>query len=481
VRPLHYHFKLPHLRSEAARADFPHDPRFGAVETYHAPDIADEVGVGWTRIIFYWSELERESPDDWNVFHQPLDRIDREIAGGREVVGMLQDTPAWATDGLPAVGVPRGLYLPVDDPDNVWAGFVRDVVREYKGRVNRWIIWNEPDISLDVYGTQFAGSTEDYYQLVKVAYQAAHEVNPDVKIHLAALTYWHDSAYFERFMDLAKADPDGPSYGYFFDVASTHIYFKPETTAQILDSMKGHMDRTGIVRPIWINETNAPPYDDPTHPWDKPLLPVTQHMQASFLLQEYALALAHGADHIAVYKWIDQPPPPPGYDVYGLLRPDGDPRPAFDAYKLILEHYAGTTTAEQVETGKTQLVILDRGDQTTRVIWSRLEDKVLAVIPALASQGLLIDRGGAQRPINPVFGQYILILDAATCPPDFGCFIGGSPAIIVEESPAIATGTQFEMTFTTLFRTGGTVLFVLAVTGVGWLIYRRRRYSANPS
>ena len=68
------------------------DPRFGVIEAYHEPDIADEVGIGWERIIFYWSELEKEGQDDWNWFHAPLERLDREIEGGRELMGLIQDT-----------------------------------------------------------------------------------------------------------------------------------------------------------------------------------------------------------------------------------------------------------------------------------------------------------------------------------------------------------------------------------------------------
>src|SRR5574341_1365429 len=345
--------------------DTPPDPRFGAVETYHTPEIADEVGVGWTRIIFYWSEIERAGPDDWNWFHAPLDRIDREIAGGREVVGMVVHTPAWATDGLPGAGVPRGLYLPPDDPHNLWAAFFRDLVTAYQGRITHWIIWNEPDIPLDVYGAQWQGTTEDYYQLVRVAYLVANEVDPDIQIHLGALTYWHNPDYLREFLTVASADPTAADNGYYFDAVSAHIYFKPETTGEIIGSLRDALRDFGLERPIWITETNAPPDDDPTHPWDEPLFPVTMDMQASYLIQQFALALVEGVQRIEVYKWIDQPPPPPGYDVYGLLRPDSDPRPAFFAFEVIIRHFSATTGGLQMEQPEMQEVILSRGDLTT--------------------------------------------------------------------------------------------------------------------
>jgi len=455
------------------------DPRFGAVETYHTPELADQTGVGWTRIIFYWSELQRTGPADWNEFHQPLARIDREVQGGREVVGMLVHTPQWATDGVAGAGVPRGLYLPTDDPANLWARFVRKTVGIYKGRVNRWIIWNEPDIPIDTYGAQWQGTIEDYYQLVKVAYVAAHEANPDVKIHLGGLTYWHNPAYLKQFLDVVKADPTAASHGDYFDVVSAHLYFKPETTATIIGSIRANLKDASIDKPIWINETNAPPYDDPTHAWVNPVFPVTQDMQASFLMQEFALAISEGVERIAVYKWIDQPPPQPGFDPYGLLRENGDPRPAFAAYKVILKHYAGATASLHIEDGKVQEVVLARGGKTTRVVWSRLGDSVVMLLPALAPSATRVDQTGAETAIQPVLGYYVLTLGAATCPQGFGCFIGGPPLVIVEDAAADLNpdgrlARNFALTGTTLTR-GGIAGGMALIAGVGFVLWRRKR------
>lgn len=455
------------------------DPRFGAVETYHAPEIADEVGVGWSRILFYWSELERAGPDDWNEFHAPLERIEREVAGGREIVGMLVHTPAWATDGTPGAGVPRGLYRPIDDPENVWAAFVRDVAGIYRGRVDSWVIWNEPDIPMTTYGAQWEGTTADYYQLVKVAYLAAHQVNPDVNIHLGGLTYWHAKDYLREFLTVAGADPTAAEHGCYFDAVTTHIYFQPDTTAEIIGSLRQTLADFQLDRPIWLGETNAPPYDDPTHPWDEPLFPVTQRMQASFLLQEFALALAEGVDRMAVYKWIDQPPPLPGYDVYGLLRPDGDPRPAFAAFRVIVRHYAGTEATLHIDQPEMHEVVLARGERSTRVMWARSSLPVVMVIPALAPSGIWVEQDGTETPATPTLGYYLFLLKGTTCMPNFGCFIGGPPLLLVEEtsadlSPGGRAGQSFSVTTRTL---------LIGIAGLGLLIgvglagYRLRRRS----
>ena len=459
----------------------PPEPRFGAVEAYHAPEIADRSGVGWERIIFYWSEIERDGPDDWNWFHAPLERLDREIAGGREIVGLIQDTPAWATDGLPGVGVPRGLYLPVDDPGNLWANFIRDLVSAYRGRVDRWIIWNEPDIALGDYGAQWEGSTADYYRLVKVAYLAAREVNPDARIHLGGLTYWHNPAYLQEFLTVASQDPTAAEHGYYFDVVSVHIYFKPETTLDIMRSLRETLAGFGLEdKPIWINETNAPPYDDPAQRWENPVFYVTQEMQASFLLQEFALGLAAGAERIAVYKWIDEPPRPPGFEPYGLLRTGGEPRPAFYAFRVITRHYAGTTDALYLEHPDVHQVILERGELTTRVFWARPPRRLVVLVPALADSALLVDQAGSERLIRPVLGRYLLILDGAPCTPEEECLMGGPPLVVVEEaSPASGGGQVMAVTMRTM-----AILLIIPGAGAagligGGLLLRRRRFARD--
>lgn len=415
-------------------ADRP-DQTFGAVETYHTPELADEAKIGWTRIIFYWSELKKDGPATWNEHHAPYWLIDREIEGGREVVGLLQHTPDFATEGSIGSGVPEGLYLPVDDPGNLWAVFVREVVTRYDGRIDRWIVWNEPDIPPDTFGTLWEGSPADYYQLVKVAYLAAHEVNPEVKIHLGGLTYWHNPTYLREFLAAASQDLSAAEHGYYFDVVSLHVYFKPETTVDIVASLRAQLAEFGLSKPIWLNETNAPPFDDPAQPWDQPVFQVTQDMQASFLIQEAALALASDVERIAVYKWIDEPPLQPGFEPYGLLRTDRTPRPAFDAFEVVVTHYANTVDALALDRPELRQVFLNRGQQTTRVLWLKTPAGADVSVPALSDEALLVDRFGQETYLEPRGGAYLLHLDGAPCPLDVECLMGGPPLVLVEQAP----------------------------------------------
>ena len=85
---------------------------------------------------------------------------------------------------------------------------------------------------------------------------------------------------------------------------------------------------------LWINETNAPPSDDPQEPsWSKPrYFRITQAEQAAFVLQEFSLAFAAGASRVEFYKLRNSADHPESIEPYGLLRADDSPRPALAAY-----------------------------------------------------------------------------------------------------------------------------------------------------
>lgn len=419
------------------------DPRFGAVEAFRDPQAASDLNLGWERILFYWSELKRSGPDDaWNIYHVPDGWLDDARKHGREVIGVIESTPPWATDGHAGGGVPRGLYLPIDDPNNLWAGFVRELVTRYAGIVNHWVIWNEPDIEPPDDGVQFDGSVADYYQLVKVAYLVAKQANPNAVIHLAGLTYHHDVVhkrvpYLQRFLDEAQKDPTAPNNHFYFDVVTLHIYFNVDSVYDITQTFFGILRRNGLSKPIWINETNAAPSNDPQNPWTAPLFITDLDQQANFIVQAFAIGLAAGAERVAVYKLSDSPPYPAGFPAFGLVRADGSRRPAYDALKLVTAYFRDTRRARIMRTKPTEIVTLDRGGQTTYVAWSRTNVTTTIALPASASQAVLVGLDGITQTLTAVNGRYSLTLPAAKCnDPNYGCTIGGTPVLVVEEAAA---------------------------------------------
>lgn len=414
-------------------------PRFGIVEAFWSPEQAADLGADWERILFYWSEIQPEGPDDWNTLHVMEEWLRDGEAANREIIGLIKHTPAWATDGALYSGVPRGLYLPLDDPGNLWAGFVRRLVDYYSVRgIHRWIVWNEPDIDVGVHGNEFEGSVEDYYRLLQVAYLVMKERDPQVTVHLAGLTYWHDVAagreqYLDRFLRVVAADPEAAAHDYYFDVLSLHIYFRTETVLPVIAEMDAIQRRYGLAKPIWINETNAAPTLDPLWPVERPQFQVDLEQQAWFLIQAQALAFAAGVESVGVYKFSDVLVEPGG-ESFGLLRADFSERPAFQAQRTAIRQLRDFAGADAASTPDYHIVTFSHPSRVTRVLWSRQPVALNVQLPALAAGATLVDALGNERSLTASNGSYEIELGGARCYED--CIIGGPPLFVVEAAPA---------------------------------------------
>ena len=211
----------------------------------------------------------------------------------------------------------------------------------------------------------WGGSTKDFIQLLRVAYTVAKEANPNTTIHLAAVTHWHNEHWFGKFLDALVADPNAAVNNYYFDVATLHIYFQPETVYDLTAHYYRLMHNRDIYKPIWIAETNAAPSQDPAWPVPNAQFNISLEEQAIFIIQAFSLGLAAGAERIAVYKMADtetdrvaDPEP------FGLVRLDGSRRPAFTAYQVATTYLSGFRGGSWDRRDDISIVTIDRGQQT---------------------------------------------------------------------------------------------------------------------
>ena len=343
----------------------PGDTRFGINEGFAAAGFARQLGARWTRWVVEWSEVQRTpSLEEFNLFYIDPETLRQELRHGYKMMAVLKSTPPWAQTN-PAQGVrsvPAGLDLPVDDPGNTWAAFVKDIARRYAGRIDTWAIWNEVEIpptgTNAVYNT-WAGTLEQYYRLLKVAWQAAHTVNPKARILLSPYSYHKDKGWLERFLRTAARDPEAREHGFFFDILGLNLY---RNAHDLYDRKRGGVpwaaeapDRVGVdqilagfqlQKPVWITEMNSMPYDETqVEGWDPARkvdgLRITQAEQASFVIQAYALGIAAGYETLFWQAMQDDRPPVPD-ELWGLVRYNPDPlntdparvRPAYTAYQV---------------------------------------------------------------------------------------------------------------------------------------------------
>ncbi|MDT8307291.1 MAG: peptidase MA family metallohydrolase [Anaerolineae bacterium] len=433
--------------SAAARPAETLDWRFGIVESYEAPQQASKAGAAWTRVRFHWKHIWGDSSDTWEA---PIsdEALAAELGAGREVVGLLIGTPDWVRDERL---LPRGLWLAHDDPGNLWATFVRQAVSRYAGRIDHWIIWNEPDIwEKSAPGHTWDGDAADFAQLQRVAYRVATEANPSAVVHLAAFTYFWDAnyqreQYFARLLSELESDPQAAEYDYYFDVATAHLYFQPNLIYEIIVEFKAIMAAHGLDKPLWLVETNAPPVDDPKWPVPEYTLSVTLDEQAAFVPQALASALAAGAERVAIYKLKDlESDAGANPEPFGLLRADGSARPAFDSYSIAVRYLAGAREIIRERWDEVGQIRLEQGVRpktfTTTVLFARLPAAQTAVVPATGEEAILVDMWGKQKRIRPEASMYAVELPAARCSQSIGdyCMIGGDAYYLVQ---AAAGGT----------------------------------------
>lgn len=417
------------------------DWRFGIVETVESPADAAAAGAAWTRVRFHWAQIQAGGPDAWTPAVDD-EAIDEEVDAGRLVVGLLIGIPDWARDeGL----LPRGLWLPPDDPGNLWAGFVRQVVSRHRGRIDHWIIWNEPDIwDKDAPGHTWDGDVEAFAQLQRTAYVVAREANPAAVVHLPAFTYFWDAnydrpQYLGRLLDVIAADPEAAAHNFYFDVATAHLYFQPHRIYEIIDAFRQIMVDRGLDKPLWLVETNAPPIDDPAWPVSEPTLRVTLNEQAAFIPQALSVALAAGAERVAVYKLKDlESDRAANPEPFGLLRMDGSRRPAFTTYQVAARYLSGMQRAERQRWDEVGQIRLDQGAYSTTVLFSRLPAPQEARVPATAAEAVLVDMWGEEKQtLRAEDGAFSVELPPALCSQPIGdyCMIGGSAFYLIQAAP----------------------------------------------
>ncbi len=455
----------------------PRDPRFG-IDEGEKNQASKDTGIGWERLTFSWSAIQPNGPTDFraDLVFTPQ-QLAAELNSGVQVVGLLEFTPPWAQSN-PSDGqrsVPKNLNLAWDDPNNYWGQFTRQMAAHYAGAIDTWIIWNEPEIRPSDNGNgpawTWAGGPEDYLQLLRVAYKNIKLANPSAKVIFAGTAYWADKnagreQFFQRVLDAYKSDSTARDSNFYFDAVAFNIYRAPDDIYRIPVEMKRLMRKYGIDKPLWLTETNAMPFD-PAVPCAERFANnpsnVSLDVQAAYVVQALAMALAAGWDRIGWYQMTDSDSCAESA-IWGLARDDGSLRPAYTAFKTAVQWLNGAQNVKFVPYDReTQAwgtpwpvnpdsyypnwevyqVVADRGDQRISILWNADGAPLRARIPKVGSSTVRIDKLGNQQPLEDVDGWYVVDLGPASArgpqDPNGYFFIGGDPVIIVQNGMPAGT------------------------------------------
>lgn len=182
-------------------------------------DLIESLGVKNVRLLVPWifvqptdpmgAPVDWEADLDWAKLDQIVYEADRR---GMGILGVLQWSPDWATDG------PTGSGHPSDVQD--FADFAAAVADRYRDKITAYEVWNEPNASF------FWNPIDpvEYTRLLQATYTSLKSVNPDITVVgavVSATLTWGDATMnavdFVEAMYAAGADG-------FFDAISIHPY-----------------------------------------------------------------------------------------------------------------------------------------------------------------------------------------------------------------------------------------------------------------
>jgi hypothetical protein len=429
-------------------------PVLGIVDAGRSPAAALRAGASWDRALFLWQLIQPNGPQDWNLdSYVDQAKLTTTLKTGLPVTGVVQGTPGWADtdyhDG--ASGVPTGLDYPVDDPRNTFGQFMLHLVRAYKGRITTWVIWNEPDFLPGESGTwwTWSGNAADFYRLLKTAYRAVKEADPNATVVFPATTYFADAVhnrelFLSRVLQEANKDPEAPPNGYFFDAVGVNLYCSLDAVYRVHGIYTSILAQYQLQKPLWLTETNCPVYNDATVP-EPASGRITTSEQAAYLIEAIALARAAGYQRIGWYTMVDHDASSGIVDRWGLLRADGSARPAYSAFLAaaaylsrsdVVVHLAPFGTATANGWPLTRIVVDDPLQHTrVQVLWRTSDGPSTVNVEAFGTAAQLVDPlGFASNAVRTDSGWTVPLppprVPEPSDPPGFES--GGYPVLLVE-------------------------------------------------
>ncbi len=203
-----------------------------------------EMGAPWIVEYFPWGYIE---PAKGQFSWQHADTVvNHAVNQGLTVIARLDFVPEWAR--------PENTTFRYLDEEHYrdYGDFVYAFVDHFKGRVDYFVIWNEPNLSFE-WGYRPV-DPEAYTELLKLAYSRAKEANPDCHILSGGLAptiaregnEWglSDLIFLQRMYDAGAKD--------YFDIMAIHAYgyvFPPDDPPA---ENKINLARAELIREVMV-------------------------------------------------------------------------------------------------------------------------------------------------------------------------------------------------------------------------------------
>lgn len=177
------------------------------------------------------------------------------------------------------------------EPRNLddWRTYVRTVVTRYKGRIQAYEIWNEPNLK-----DFWTGTTDQMLTLTKEASQIIHSVDPHAIVVSPSATADFGLPWLAEFLKKGG--------GQYVDVIGYHFYVNPQTKlpedmVPLIQSVRRTISENNLGNiPLWNTESN----------WLTPARFDSDEIAAGFLARAFILAWAAGVQRFYWYAWDNQ-------------------------------------------------------------------------------------------------------------------------------------------------------------------------------
>jgi hypothetical protein len=281
-------------------------------------NLLDEMGVNWILRTFDWYEIEKEK----GVFDfSALDEyVEFAVKENKKIIAVLAYESSWLNSG-------KEKYIAPDEIP-LFLNYVEKTVNHFKGKIDAWEIWNEPNFMF------WRGPRNVFFELSRLTASKIREI--DSSAYILGGVFWRAPRSFIKAMNKAGCMDN-------IDGIAFHPYaINPSGSMKVYDKFLKVLSEINYSEPVWITEVGYP-----TAGW----YPTTVSLEEfpSYVVKTIAGAAARGSKVLLWYQLFDfyrlEEIPHNAIDsekYFGLVYPDYQKKNAAFAYKLCAKHLPGS-------------------------------------------------------------------------------------------------------------------------------------------
>jgi hypothetical protein len=282
--------------------------------------LVNRMGASWALTTFYWAWIGRtENQWDFDFYDEYVDAAN---AAGIKIIGLLAyDTPWIHPDGK------THRYIP---PDKIlfFLEYVRQITAHFRGRVDAWCIWNEPNFVF------WQGSRDEFFVLARQAADVLRETDPEVTLLGGGFNrgiFSLPKAYIRGLFESGAMEKA--------DAVAFHPYeLNPARTARLYGAFRAIVAEYGFGDKIWLTEVGYP-----TGGWYPTA--TSEKKFPAYIVKTFVNLITAGAQKVIWYQIFDPSTrvKKDSEDFFGLVRSrDDHTSKGAEAFRLCAVHLAGT-------------------------------------------------------------------------------------------------------------------------------------------